>query len=321
MARRAAEPLDAEFLRARLSQLAGRDVANQRFGVAVSGGADSSALLILAAEALAGRVEAATVDHGLRPEAVHEAAEVHSLSSRFGVPHQTLSLEAPLSSASQASARDARYAALERWRAERSLDWVLTAHHADDQLETILMRLDRGSGLSGLSGIRARNGTILRPLLGRRRSELEALCRERSVDWVEDPANADPRHDRSRMRQALVALGEAVDRHGAARSADALHDADTALAWVTEELARDRLVANADTLEVRIGGLPRDLQRRLLLRALASFVHSQLRGETVGGAIDRLNAGVAAMVGDVLIHPQPSGEVWRLTPAPPRNGK
>ena len=98
-----------------------------------------------------------------------------------GIPHATLSPSSPITGSIQASARAARYALLHQWRQERALGWLLTAHHADDQLETLLMRLNRSSGVGGLAGIRARNGTVLRPMLSWRRAELMEIARAQGL--------------------------------------------------------------------------------------------------------------------------------------------
>jgi tRNA(Ile)-lysidine synthase len=143
--------------------------------VAVSGGPDSLALLLLAHAAMPGLVEAATVDHGLRSESADEAAFVAEICGKLGVPHATLKVTVGAGNL-QAEARAARYAALAGWMAERGLAALATAHHADDQAETLILRLNRGSGVAGLAGVRARGlvpGTrlpLLRPLLGWRRA-------------------------------------------------------------------------------------------------------------------------------------------------------
>src|SRR5437764_4496837 len=139
-----------------LDALIARDA---RIGVAVSGGPDSLAWLWLAAAARPGRVEAATIDHGLRAEARDEAAMVADVCDRLGIRHATLTArwsELP-ETAIQERARNQRYRLLGYWAEERGLDVLATAHHAEDQAETVLMRLSRGSGVRGLAGIRPRS--------------------------------------------------------------------------------------------------------------------------------------------------------------------
>ena len=98
-------------------------------------------------------MEAATVDHGLRPDAADEAAEVARVCAMLGVPHATLAVTVPEGNV-QNEARTARYAALAEWMARQGLAALLTAHHADDQAETLLLRLNRASGVAGLAGVR-----------------------------------------------------------------------------------------------------------------------------------------------------------------------
>src|SRR5689334_16392944 len=133
--------------------------ADSRIGVAVSGGPDSLALLLLVAAARPGQVEAATVDHGFRPESRDEAAMVAGLCDRLGVPHATLTVrwERTPETALQERARKERYRLLGFWAEERGLDAIATAHHADDQAETFLMRVSRGAGVRGLAGMRSRS--------------------------------------------------------------------------------------------------------------------------------------------------------------------
>ncbi|MEC7398775.1 MAG: tRNA lysidine(34) synthetase TilS, partial [Pseudomonadota bacterium] len=118
----------------------------------MSGGPDSLALLLLAQAAFPGMVEAATVDHGLRSESADEARFVAGLCRDRGIPHEILTCAVEAGNM-QDRARSARYAALDQWAKEHAIAAIATAHHADDQAETLLMRLNRGSGLSGLSGI------------------------------------------------------------------------------------------------------------------------------------------------------------------------
>src|SRR5688572_9845331 len=125
-------------------------------GVAVSGGPDSLALLVLAAAARPGLIQAASVDHRLRDGGAAEAAAVGRLCATLGVPHQVLTVQWDVrpTSGLQEKARAARYHALGEWAAARELSAIATGHHADDQAETLLMRLTRGAGLRGLAGMR-----------------------------------------------------------------------------------------------------------------------------------------------------------------------
>lgn len=286
-------------------------------GVAVSGGPDSLALLLLARAALPGRVKAATVDHGLRPEAADEAAFVAKLCTRLGVVHETLRPVMPITGNLQSAARQARYALLEDWRGSRSLDWLATAHHADDQAETLLMRLNRGSGVAGLSGVRAVNMRVVRPLLGWRRSELVAIVAGCGIDPVTDPSNSDDRFDRVRLRRQLC-QAEWIDAGAVARSAAALAEAEVALEWAAERLWTERAVPFGDGIRLDPEGLPAELRRRLVRRALGHFaLGAAPRGDALGRFIEALEAGETTTLAGVMGH---GGPIWELGPAPPRRG-
>ncbi len=179
-------------------------------GVAVSGGSDSLAMLCLLHEK-GWSLEAATVDHGLRPEAAAEAAFVSEFCAARGIPHETLKVDlSGMTGNLQDNARRARYSALKKWAGQRGIAHVALGHTADDQAETFLMRVARGSGLDGLSGMSSRSEdgdvTWLRPLLTARRSELQDYLRDQDIAWIDDPSNVDERFERVRMRKALQVL-------------------------------------------------------------------------------------------------------------------
>ncbi|MCY7339876.1 MAG: tRNA lysidine(34) synthetase TilS [Sphingomonas bacterium] len=288
-------------------------------GIAVSGGADSVALLLLAHAAMGGRIRAATVDHRLRPEAAAEALAVTATCAQLGVLHDTLTVEWDKSPTAnvQTRARAARYALLGEWAREHRLSAVMTAHHADDQAETLLMRLARGSGVAGLAGARAvaRIGalTVLRPLLGWRRSELRTIVDQARIDPADDKSNRDPRFDRVRMREMLAAATWA-DPLRLAASASHLAAAEEALCFIADRLAEERLTVTGDRLEIDASGLPRELQRRLLVRALTQAGERDLRGPEVERLLDALIAGNTATLGSSRLS---GGTPWRLGPCPP----
>ncbi|MCC0077952.1 MAG: tRNA lysidine(34) synthetase TilS [Rhodobacter sp.] len=205
-----------------------------RLGVAVSGGGDSVAALVLAVEALGpARVAAVTVDHGLRPEAAAEAARVAALCARLGVEHRVLRWQRGGGGNLQAAARQARLSLIGGWARGRVAAVVL-AHTLDDQAETVLMRLARGSGVDGLSAMAADrvSGGVrwIRPFLGVTRAALRAELVARGVDWVEDPSNDDPRFLRVRARRALAVLADlGIDAEGLAATAARMRRAREAL--------------------------------------------------------------------------------------------
>ncbi len=178
--------------------------------LAVSGGPDSTALLIMAArwaaEAGRPRVEAATVDHAMRDGSRAEAEAVASLSRGLGLIHHLIEWRgAKPRSRIQERAREARYALLGACAREIGADFLVTAHHADDQAETVLFRLVRGSGIGGLRGMESRveegGLTLARPLLGLRKAELVAFCEANGEAFATDPSNDDPRFARTQLRR------------------------------------------------------------------------------------------------------------------------
>jgi len=290
-----------------------------RLGVAVSGGPDSLALLLLAYAACPGRIEAATVDHRLRPESAAEAAFVAQICARLGVPHAVLRADAPIHGNVQSGARALRYRLLAGWAAERGVAWLLTGHHADDQAETLLMRLDRGAGLGGLAAIRAATGiaglAVARPLLGWRRAELAAIVAEAGLEAIADPSNCDDRFDRVRLRKRLAETAW-IDPVPLAGSAAALAEADAALDWTAERLAGERIGAVPGGLTLDPADVPPELRRRLLLRILATLVPGEPpRGDAVQRLLAALDAGETATLAGVKCK---GGPIWRFEPEPPR---
>ena len=293
----------------------------ERVGIAVSGGPDSLALLLLAAAARPGEVAAATVDHGLREGSADEAQMVAALCQRLAIPHQILAADwaDPPRANIQAEARAMRYRLLGAWAREHRLTAVVTAHHADDQAETILMRLARGAGIAGLGGSRASRPLtdgvrLVRPLLGWRKAELVALVEAAGIEPVDDPANRDPRHDRSRIRGWLAEAGWA-DPARLAASAAALRDADEALDWSLAALVTARIARDGDTLTIEPFDLPRELRRRLLLAAFAELAAPTPRGPDLTRALAALEAGETVTLSGLKLA---GGERWRLSPEPAR---
>jgi tRNA(Ile)-lysidine synthase len=242
--------------------------------LAVSGGPDSMAMLVLAADALPGGIAVATVDHGLRAEAADEAAMVAAACASLHVPHATLTGTTPPGASLQAQARALRYALLADHARDIGAEAIATAHHADDQAETFLMRAARGVGLSGLAGIRAvttiEGARVVRPLLDWRRAELRAIVRRAELPFVDDPANGDDRHDRTRFRR-LIDGNEWLDPPRLARSAAALAEADAELNAVAGWLWDARASSpEHGVVALDVAGLPRGLLRILARRAITA---------------------------------------------------
>ena len=295
----------------------------ESIGVAVSGGPDSLALLLLAAAARAGRIEAATVDHALRPDSAEEARRVADLCKQLGVPHAILTAQwdAPPETAIQQRARTERYRLLGGWLAQRGLGALATAHHLDDQAETLLMRLTRGAGVRGLAAIRALApvpGTtqkLVRPLLGWSRSELQQLCEAAGVDPVRDSSNEDEQFERVRVRKAM-AEADWLEPHALARSAGHLAAADVALEWAAAQEWERSVESAADRIAYRPDQAPREIRRRIVGRAVAMLASEGDRAGIRGGEMDRLLAvlrsGRTATLRGVRCS---GGEVWTFTPA------
>lgn len=281
-------------------------VAGQRLGgyarivLAISGGADSLCLLPLAAElarSSAGTREivTATFVHGWRAEAEAEAATVAACAARFGFAHRVLRPDGhdPLPRRHE-DARDARYSALAhlaRSGATVGTAAVVTAHHLDDQAETVLMRLGRGSGVDGLSAmasVRTLDGDrqprvdLVRPFLELPKARLVATVSAAGIAWIEDPSNADASFERPRVRAALAQLaGAGITAHAVANSAHRLGRARRALDALTCDLGR-RSVRLHDGAFAEIAardllGAPVELQIRLLGRLIGAYGAPDIR--------------------------------------------
>ena len=290
-------------------------------GVAFSGGPDSLALLILARSGLAGEVKAMTVDHGLRDDSAAEATQAAHVAAAIGVPHTIARVSvAAAGDGVQGEARRARYAALAGWAEAEGLAAILTAHHADDQAETVLMRLARGAGLSGLSGIRPSRPLVegspillLRPLLGWRKAELAAVVTASDLPAALDPSNANPRFGRTAARRLL---GDTpwLDPARVAASADHLRDADAALDILADRLLADATEVAGDTVAFTPGDAPHELRRRTLIRLFSAHFGAAPDGPRLAHLIGVLASGGTATLAGVRAR---GGVVWRFSPAPP----
>ncbi|QPQ54939.1 tRNA lysidine(34) synthetase TilS [Allosphingosinicella flava] len=319
-------PAHVERFREDVQRLLGRTDPG-RIGVAVSGGPDSLALLLLAWATFDGRVSAATVDHGLRPESREEALFAGRICASIGCPHVVLKVAvAERGMGVQGEARRARYAALRAWAENTGISVLFTAHHADDQAETLLMRLQRGAGLAGLSGIRpvrfeGPSLKIARPLLEWRREELGKIVASTSILPVDDPSNRDARYDRVAMRR-LLADNPVLDPVRLTKSAAILGQAEDALVWTAEHFWADRARLDDGAWRVDVTDLPREIRRRLLLHAIADLHarHAVPPGArpiaSVDGLLASLESGKTATFAGVK--GSASGHLWRIAPAPRR---
>ena len=321
----ARKPVEARFSAADIARIFSPWEAARGIVLGVSGGPDSVALMLLAAEWARGRaappaLSAATVDHGLRKDSASEAGMVGRWAAALALPHAILVWDGVKpKSRVQEHARVARYNLLFEHAAKIGADHVMTAHHADDQAETILFRLLRGSGISGLSGMASsseRNGLVLaRPLLAHAKADLIAFCEMKAHPFVDDPSNEDPAYARTRMRHLGGLLAdEGLGRAGllrlgwrAARAEAALEQRARAvragliarrepgefsvdISALADEPQEILLRFLADELKLINGGKPLRLER---LEALALRLGQALRARiactaTLGGAALRL---------------------------------
>lgn len=273
-------------------------------------------MLALAHAALGDRIEVATVDHGLRAEAAGECALVARHCASHSIPCEILSVDVGEGNL-QDRARAARYAALGGWGEARGLTAIATAHHADDQAETILMRLNRGSGLAGLAGIRSSGMVegcalpVIRPLLGFRKAELRGVVERLGIPYAEDPSNRDETFERVRIRRAL-ADADWLDPLALARSAAHLDEADQAL----QSLADRAWAEGAATEHGRVSvpnTHPLPISARLVARAIGVLGRSAGPGEVLAYLKTGQPKGNLA---GVLIETR--GEAYICTPEPPR---
>ncbi|MEM9248599.1 MAG: tRNA lysidine(34) synthetase TilS [Pseudomonadota bacterium] len=246
-------------------------------GLAVSGGSDSMALLYLAADwARMGRsvrLEAVTVDHGLRPEAHEEAELVRRAARALGISHRRLDWRWDHRGNLQDAARRGRYRLLADWARAEGHGSVLLGHTRNDQAETVLMRLSRGSGVDGLAAMsseRAAHGVrFLRPLIDVSRLDLRRGLNARGAAWADDPTNDDPAFDRVRTRRAMAALD--LDAERLSETAARMADARAALETMTRHLAAPHLTLEAGDLlfpQDVFCEAPAEIRHRLLAHLL-----------------------------------------------------
>jgi tRNA(Ile)-lysidine synthase len=271
-----------------------------KLGLAVSGGSDSMALLHLAqdwATTTGVALQVASVDHHLRPTSAAEAAAVAAACQSLSLPHATLHWHGWTGHGNlQDAAREARLGLLADWAQATECSAVALGHTRDDQAETLLLRLARGSGVEGLAAMAARDhhhGAMwLRPLLGVGRHELRAYLRARGVAWMDDPSNDNPAFDRVKARHALAALAPlGIDADGLAATAARLRGARDSLDWAARQAARH--VARLDHGDVvldlaALSQLPPDMEHRLVAQALC-----RVGGQPYRPRLDSLRAAMA----------------------------
>lgn len=328
-------PQTVERFRRDTEALTGHPLSDEeKLLVAVSGGPDSLALLLLAHAAYGARTQAATVDHQLRPASADEARFVADLCASRSIAHRTLTGadNIVIASSVQARARGLRYLLLASWAASQQCRWLATGHHLDDQAETILMRLSRGSGLPGLASIRKRRREwaawppepavdVVRPLLRWRRETLHAVVRDAGLKPIDDPSNRSTDYDRTHFRD-LLARTPLLRPDGLAASASHLADCEEALAWSLEREWDARVsVENYEQMHLDVSGLPGELRRRFAIRAIEELrfelgAIAEWRRDKVARLVSLLDAGRTATLAGIKCT---GGAVWLFEPAPPRS--
>lgn len=315
--------------------------------LAVSGGPDSVALMWLAARwrralAQGPRLVAVTVDHGLRPEAAREARDVKRLARSLDLPHHTLRWSGPKPSTGvPAAAREARYGLLAQAARKHGATHILTAHTRDDQAETLLMRMLRGSGVAGLSAMAReteRGGVMLtRPLLDISKAQLIATLKKARISFADDPTNRDPSFTRPRLRALMPLLAEeGGDARNLARLAARIARANAALEVLVDGAERYLALKSEDNLDAGFDAalfavMPDEIRLRLLKRAIDRTGHE---GPAELGKVETLLAAVDEAVNQALGHRESklkqtlagavisvaSGRI-RIGPAPPRRAR
>ncbi len=272
-----------------------------RLLVALSGGADSTALLILLCALrplLSCQVEAAHLDHGLRPESAEEARAAEAMCTALGVPFYTRRVDVTRLAKEkicgvEEAGRNARYAFLEETRLACGAEWTLTAHHTGDLAEDVLMRLIRGAVWPGLGGMRGKidepGRRVLRPLLLREKSELTAMLKRLGVSWQEDRSNTDLTGKRNRVRHTLLPLflAENPAFFDAVRHLWRQARRDEAYWNALLEPALDR---RADGVLVIRGESFESWSESARLRALAEAVRRMGRGQPLADTLERMES-------------------------------
>lgn len=305
--------------------------ADETIGVALSGGGDSTALLHLCLR-VGFRVEAVTVDHGLRAESAAEAAAVAVSCAALGVRHEVRVWEhGTVTGNLMDQARRARMGLIRDWAVSRGIGAVALGHTRDDVAETVLMGLARSAGVAGLSGLRRRfdDGGVRchRPLLDAGREELRGWLRAEGIGWVDDPSNENDRFTRSRARKALAALAPlGITAERLAEVAGNLARAQDALA-VQVAAAGSRVEERAGALrfDAAVWAAPEEVQRQLVVAALiwlsgAEYAPRAAEVErmraTLAEGRDATLAGCRARGGWLMREPRavagpgPVGQVW-----------
>lgn len=339
---------------AQLDQDALANMPNRRLGVAVSGGGDSMALLHLLHTQTDLDLMAITVDHRLRPESANEAASVARFCTTLNIPHQTAVWEERHAQGNLSdNARRARKSLISAWAHDHNLTHVALGHTADDQAETFLMRLSRGSGVQGLSAmdteITDEGITWVRPLLSTRRADLRKYLSANDITWIDDPTNEDQRYERVKMRKVVETLSDAgISVPAINNTTKRLRSAKQVLFTATKDLAE--LIAHVTPAgeiiveRARFLSANQAVRLRLMMDAICTMsgayyaprahaietainaIEQRTTGHTLGGAIIRVTKSdqISIRREPARVEPPvPFGKIWDerwmvLGDAPPR---
>ena len=292
-----------------------------RLGVAVSGGSDSLALLVLIAEWRQRRprplaIRVFTINHGLRAESADEARYVAQMAARFGLTCHTLCWTGEKPSANrQAAARAARQALLTDAVRAWAGGALVLGHHLDDQAETFLLRLARGSGAYGLAAMRMRDDwddvPVMRPLLSVTKARLQATLRARGIKWCEDPSNTDEAYARIRVRALMPALAdEGISAARLGETAARLGRVAAAIDVRVRQFCGDHVEHHpAGPIRVALAPLA-DEPEEILLRVFARLIR-QVAGQPYTPRLDRLERLVGVLADGASVQATLGGAVAR----------
>ncbi|WP_439156496.1 tRNA lysidine(34) synthetase TilS [Yoonia sp.] len=292
-------------------------------GLCVSGGGDSIAMMHLAIRTIdPQRLRVVTVDHGLRVGAADEIALVAGQAARLGLDHTVLNWTWDNQGNLQAAARAGRWKAIQRWGAQNSIDTVMLGHTEDDQLETLLLRLARGSGIDGLTAMARANQRdgmrVIRPLLDVSRADLRGWLRGQGIAWCDDPGNDDARFDRVRARQMFSSLeGLGLTRKRLLQTVDHMQAAHLSLQRAADEFARAHVRQDAGDLVFAPPALAVDREDapRRVLAAGFSWVGGHVyrpRFDSLIDAARQARTGQQVTLAGCVLAPQTDGGA-RLT--------
>ena len=269
-------PIAADEFALALAQCAVKP--DTKIAVAVSGGPDSMALLLLLQKWDKSRIFAVTVDHDLRADSATEAAQIAQWCEQLGILHTILKWQHDQPKTGiMAAARQARYDLLGDWCRSQNIYYLTVGHHRDDQAETVLMRLAKGSGLDGLGGMRRakqlQNVTLIRPLLDFSKDRLVATCQDHGQEFFADPSNHNEKFARARLRNVMNALAdEGLSTDRLIDLAERAASAADALSWLTDQALTACYDQGARILDwPKLQAYPADIQERAVKSVLMAI--------------------------------------------------